>query len=258
MAMASIKNSDSDLASLETKLLCPSIRASIWDLLTADPETGVVIIRGDGLIMYMNEANRRLWTPYGEPLMDYHGRTMHDLVPKEFADHNTFALRVCIDQKCFVVDRTIWRGKQLRSTLSYVDPRPGELPCALGVTRHMSGDLDEIPVVEGTVRIWAEVADLGPLAVLTPRELEVLALIGQGLRINDIAKMLFRSPKTIETHRVSIGRKLELKRSDRVALAKLVFDAGLRPDDAKLLRTDKLKGRIRQCRPDALVYEPSA
>ena len=221
------------------------IGGTIWDLLAADPETGVAIVRGDGIIVYMNEANRRLWTPYGEPLMEYEGRTPHDVVPKELADHNMYAIRMCIEEKCSVVDRTIWRGKQLRSTLSYVEPQPGELPCALGVTRHVPGDIDEIPIGEGTVRLQASVVDLGPLAVLTPRELEVLALIGQGLRINDIAKLLFRSPKTIETHRVSIGRKLDLERSDRVALAKLVFDAGLKLADAKLLRTDKLKSRPR-------------
>lgn len=245
MPAASSQNLDSDSAPDETKPVHRLIGGTIWDLLVADPETGVVIIRSDGLIMYMNEANRRLWTPYGKPLMDYEGKTPEDLVPKEFADHNMFAIRMCIDRKCSVVDRTIWRGKQLRSTLSYLEPQPGELPCVLGVTRHVSGDLDEIPAGEGAVQIRAEVADLGPLAVLTPRELEVLALIGQGLRINDIAKVLFRSPKTIETHRVSIGRKLDLERSDRVALAKLVFVAGLKLDDAKLLRTDKLKKRAR-------------
>ncbi len=245
MTEASRQKSDSDSASHEVRSRSQSIGGTIWDLVTADPETGVVIIRSDGTIVYMNEANRRLWTPYGEPLMDYEGRTPHDLVPKEFADHNMFAIRMCIDKKCSVVDRTIWRGKQLRSTLSYLEPQPGELPCVLGVTRHVPGDLDEIPTDEHTVQISGEVADFGPLAVLTPRELEVLALIGQGLRINDIAKMLFRSPKTIETHRVSIGRKLDLERSDRVALAKLVFDAGLKLDDAKLLRTDKLEGRGR-------------
>jgi DNA-binding CsgD family transcriptional regulator len=208
----------------------------------ADPETGVVIIRADGLIVYMNEANRRLWTPYGQPLMDYEGRTPHDLVPREFANHNMLTIQMCIEQRCCVLDRTIWRGKQLRSTISYLEPPPGEQPCVLSVSRHVPGDLEEIPPSERVVQMRGQVADLGPLAVLTARELEVLALIGQGLRIADIARKLNRSPKTIETHRVSIGRKLDIERCDRVTLAKMVFDAGLTIDDAKLLRTDKLKG----------------
>jgi DNA-binding NarL/FixJ family response regulator len=46
---------------------------------------------------------------------------------------------------------------------------------------------------------------------LSDRELEVLLLIGKGLRTLDIARSLGLSPKTVESHRANLRRKLALK-----------------------------------------------
>jgi len=54
---------------------------------------------------------------------------------------------------------------------------------------------------------------------LTDRELEVLQLIGQGLKTGEIAKALHRSVHTVEAHRASIKRKLGLKNSGELAKA---------------------------------------
>lgn len=48
---------------------------------------------------------------------------------------------------------------------------------------------------------------------LTPSEFEVLHLIGKGHNTQEIAKLLNRSIKTIETHRFNIRTKLNLKDS---------------------------------------------
>ena len=53
---------------------------------------------------------------------------------------------------------------------------------------------------------------------LSARELEVFLLIGQGLGTRQIAGKLHLSPKTIETHRSNIKRKLCL--ADGTALVK--------------------------------------
>ena len=47
-----------------------------------------------------------------------------------------------------------------------------------------------------------------PLAILTPQEIKVLALIGQGLGSGQIADQLFVSPHTIKNHKTNITRKL--------------------------------------------------
>jgi DNA-binding NarL/FixJ family response regulator len=54
---------------------------------------------------------------------------------------------------------------------------------------------------------------------LSDRELQVLQLIGQGLKTGDIAKALHRSVHTVEAHRASIKRKLGLKTSGELAKA---------------------------------------
>ncbi|HEV6965178.1 response regulator transcription factor [Roseateles sp.] len=49
-----------------------------------------------------------------------------------------------------------------------------------------------------------------PKPVLTPRESEILALLGQGASSKQIARQLDLSVRTVEAHRQSIKRKLEL------------------------------------------------
>ncbi|MBP7658683.1 MAG: response regulator transcription factor [Burkholderiaceae bacterium] len=58
-----------------------------------------------------------------------------------------------------------------------------------------------------------------PLAALSDRELEVLRLIGRGLRTGEIARALNRSVHTVEAHRANIKRKLELKSAGELAQA---------------------------------------
>jgi len=49
------------------------------------------------------------------------------------------------------------------------------------------------------------------LLVLTPRERQVVVRLGQGLTANEIAKALFISRHTVETHLYNSRRKLQLR-----------------------------------------------
>lgn len=75
---------------------------------------------------------------------------------------------------------------------------------------------------------------LGSLEPLSNREIEVASLIGMGMSVREIGEHFKRSIKTIENHRVSIGRKLGV--SDRLDIAMIAHHAGLRPEDAGLER----------------------
>ena len=55
----------------------------------------------------------------------------------------------------------------------------------------------------------AEATD--PLATLSPREREVLQYAAEGLGNSEIAEKLFLSPRTTETHRTNLMRKLNLQ-----------------------------------------------
>ena len=58
---------------------------------------------------------------------------------------------------------------------------------------------------------------LGPVERLSPREREVLRMIGLGMTTPEIADALVVSPRTVETHRARLVRKLQAgSRSDLV------------------------------------------
>ena len=63
------------------------------------------------------------------------------------------------------------------------------------------------------------------LESLTPRENEVLRLIGRGMSRSEIARTLSRSPKTIDGHRELIMKKLDIH--DRGELVRFAIREGL-------------------------------
>ena len=71
----------------------------------------------------------------------------------------------------------------------------------------------------------APALDDGPLAELTPREREVLALVGQGLSNQEIAERLVLSPLTAKTHVARLFAKLAAR--DRARLVVLAYETGL-------------------------------
>jgi DNA-binding NarL/FixJ family response regulator len=63
------------------------------------------------------------------------------------------------------------------------------------------------------------------IACLSPRETEVFAYLVDGLRAKDIAVRLDISPKTVDTYRASLMRKLNVR--DLVGLVKLAIERNL-------------------------------
>lgn len=68
-------------------------------------------------------------------------------------------------------------------------------------------------------------APISKLATLTPREQQILRMIGKGLTRSSIAKEIHRSPKTVDAHRMSIMEKLDIH--DRVKLARYALREGI-------------------------------
>ena len=71
----------------------------------------------------------------------------------------------------------------------------------------------------------AEAGEEGPKDPLTPRELDVVKLIAEGLTSEEIAEALIISPKTVDRHRANILEKLEMR--NRVELTRYAIRRGL-------------------------------
>ncbi|MEV1170943.1 response regulator transcription factor [Nonomuraea sp. NPDC049784] len=93
----------------------------------------------------------------------------------------------------------------------------GEALLAPRITRRLIGQLTARRAV---ARVSAD-----RLAVLTEREREVLALVGQGLSNHEIGAELFLSPATARTHVSRAMAKLEAR--DRAQLVFIAYETGL-------------------------------
>jgi len=67
------------------------------------------------------------------------------------------------------------------------------------------------PEVDLTELAQSAKAPDDPMTKLSPRESEVFTFLVQGIRVKEIAVRLELSPKTIDSHRSSLMRKLEIK-----------------------------------------------
>jgi DNA-binding NarL/FixJ family response regulator len=79
--------------------------------------------------------------------------------------------------------------------------------------------------VEPTVTGAASSAAVEQLAQLTPREREVLGLVGRGLSNGEIAERLVVSPLTAKTHVARLFAKLPAR--DRAQLVVIAYESGL-------------------------------
>jgi RNA polymerase sigma factor (sigma-70 family) len=67
--------------------------------------------------------------------------------------------------------------------------------------------------------------DENRLSKLTEREIEIIKLIREGMSNKEIAETLFISPRTVETHRARILKKLDLKNS--LSLVKFINESSI-------------------------------
>lgn len=217
----------------------------VFTAIGADPMIGVAILGDDGCVYWCNPQMAKLFFGDKKTAQEAMGNSLADLYPEPWVQERIKLLKQVAETNKPVQLRSIWEGRQQYSWIHPLDaehPEPmeahethgGPMPRRLLViTKRVSGEGkgEELKHNDGFEKIDSETVDLGPLDVLTSRELEVLALLGQGLAAAEIAKLLHRSVKTINTHRENIGKKLKI--DDRVKLANVAQRAGLRMADAE-------------------------
>ena len=100
------------------------------------------------------------------------------------------------------------------------DAAAAELPEA--IARILNGELYVQPALGASLAARASSTPIraDPIAALSEREREVLDLLVVGHMNVEIAALMFLSPRTVETHRANIQRKLGVKsRADLVRFA---------------------------------------
>ncbi|QDT61431.1 Bacterial regulatory protein, luxR family [Stieleria bergensis] len=206
------------------------LKGLAWEEVFATlPSVSVAVIGIDGSVRYCNEASCELFE-VDMPPDKLIGKRLNDVFRPEFVTERLAWIDRAIKSGRPVRGHQIHHAKHLVSCIYPIetsDPR-----CALVVT-YRDGDDDLMTVVH------SEFIDLGELSPLSPRELEIFILLGHGKSVPAIAKMLHRSPRTIERHKGEIGRKIGL--SSIAEIARVVGQVGLEYDDLKLKRYQALR-----------------
>jgi DNA-binding CsgD family transcriptional regulator len=209
---------------------------SLWNAIDGDPLTSVLVMTPGARVLHANtQAARFLVEPSAEP-STLQNRSIEDALPRTAGLHYAQLLSQVQSSGTPLLLREIWQGRQLVTRFQFVRFDRGDDAAYvegvfLAVGRRVEGSLEDALSTEtDATRLIAPYVHLGPLSVLSDRELEVLSLLCTGLTAKDIAKRLDRSFKTVENHRYVIGRKLGA--TDRHALAAIAIRAGLTSMDA--------------------------
>ena len=79
--------------------------------------------------------------------------------------------------------------------------------------------------MDGSFRQLETSVELSPLEKLSPREREILQLVAEGKTSQEIAGRLSISPKTVDTYRSRLMRKIEVE--DMAGLVKFAIQHGV-------------------------------
>jgi len=194
---------------------------SVWDAIISDPIRGSALLDADGVVRVWSPTMARLWDADLDPT----ARLKNMLHPTHVE-----AIRGTI-VTCNQSGRTegftnLVGGVRQLTLCRKLRERPDATERYWITTCHLD-ELHNPP--ENVLRVPTARSSLGKLEVLTPRELEVLALLGEGCGLHEIADRLCRARKTIDNHRTSLG--LKLGRLSMPQLVALASRCGLRTDD---------------------------
>lgn len=191
----------------------------LWEALFNDAGVMAFVLDGDGNVQWMNHVTRAAAGDVGDCT------ELHDLCTGSVATERLAVTRSVLETGEPISLVGMCGGMMRRSTYRAL-PGTG---LVLVTCRSLATEAvkDHETVIGGIPATPAKAHDAGAIAKLTPREREVLMLIGRGLTTQQIADRLGRSVKTVEWHRLSLGTKLNV--TNRVELARIAIHAGISP-----------------------------
>ena len=210
-----------------------SATESIWMALSQTPGVGVSITDAEGNLVFVNDTTQALFSESTQ--IAYEGKTIADFHPPEFVVERLAMIQRVLKEGKPLAIRHIYHGRRIESTIWPIRDHSPPFNRVIVVSREAPHELDAPSLGPDIIETaTTNYIDLGPLDILSKRELEVLVLLGNGLSVPRAAALLHRSPKTIERHKASIGKKLQLK--GQAEMVAIVTSVGLEISDAKLKR----------------------
>lgn len=213
--------------------------ASLWMAMSRTPGVGVSITDAEGRLLFVNDTAMVLFSQTSG--IDYQGKKISDFHPPEYVAERLAMVRRVLDQGKPLAIKHIYHGQRIESTIWPIRDASPPFNRVIVISRADSGRTESggiDPSLAGAIEtVSTQYIGLGPLSILTRRELEVAVLLGHGLSVPQVAKLLHRSPKTIQRHKAAISQKLDLH--GQAELVAVVTAMGLDLDDTKLKRFGK-------------------
>jgi len=193
----------------------------------------LIVLTPDGTVVYANTVATNGFAGVNKETVK--GKHLTELTPPAWANERIGYMQRAAKTGKPVPMLDLIAGTRLFTTLRPIEiEHNGQLETLIFITVEPVSPVQlksvRRQIGEGEL-VTAEHIDLGRLNVLTTREIEVLAMMGQGMRQKDIANKLCRSVSTIDRHRERIGIKLGI--TDRADLIAIAREAVLEVDDAK-------------------------
>ncbi len=170
-------------------------------------------------LLWCNEAYAKT---VGSSLEELRGSDLRSLFGAAFADERAEFIAPTLERDAIVSYDQVLRGSRFLTRIFPLDS--GEFG-ARGYFVLAEPCSTISPINGGQPLRSAKHGDLGPLAALTRRELEIFRLLAEGLTGAEIAAELHRSHKTIEFHTARILHTLSLR--SRTELARMAAERGL-------------------------------
>ena len=166
-----------------------------------DPEVCAAVRDRDLRLVW---CNRAFATNMGSTPEKLIGTRLHDTMTPQQAEERINLMKGVLETGEMHAHQQVWVGKRWLTRVWPLDPEAfGHEGYFILITR-----LSDAPHAGHGAVHFVKTADLGPLSVLSPRELEVFYYLATGMSAGDVAKTLFRSEKTIGRHIEHIHQKM--------------------------------------------------
>lgn len=205
---------------------------SVWRALCADSDSAVTVCNREGKIQFANELSNRFfrWQQTVRQGRDPGPANTARNTVKDAASANAIDERLRLFTRVCDTGRGVAYESLVQGIRQFVTVRPvsagnGQTFALIIARRMHAWERAELLADDTLDVVELETHDPGILATLSPRELDVLILLGGGLTHAEIAERLGLSVRTIERHRDRLGQKL--RAGNRVDLARFAIRAGL-------------------------------